>query len=113
MQWRCFLIPDYSETESIFVYKVHHSVADGLALVMMFFNLTDEPDIKEFPSLTLRFAAWQKVLIHLCVPFMILLISLKQLFITPRENNGVKNTKTEGNMSSLKKYAISRDIPID
>lgn len=58
VQWRGFLIPDYSETESIFVFKVHHSVADGLALVMMFFNLTDEPDIKDFPSLTLRFALW-------------------------------------------------------
>ena len=37
LQWRLFLIPDYSPTESIFVYKVHHSLADGIANILMFF----------------------------------------------------------------------------
>ena len=43
LQWRLFLIPDYSETESIFIYKVHHSLADGIAIVLSFFHMTDEP----------------------------------------------------------------------
>ena len=34
VQWRVWLIEDYSKTESIFVYKFHHSVTDGIGSVL-------------------------------------------------------------------------------
>jgi len=49
VQWRCWLFPDYSPTESMFVFKVHHCVADGVGLVLMSGNLGDNPDVKTFP----------------------------------------------------------------
>jgi hypothetical protein len=76
VQWRAFLIEDYSESESIFVYKVHHCVADGIGSILMCANLTDKPDVKTFPYMALRFAFWQRVLINLTVPFMIGFISV-------------------------------------
>lgn len=33
VQWRVFLFEDYTPTESLFVFKVHHSVADDTALM--------------------------------------------------------------------------------
>lgn len=44
---------------------------------------------------------------------MVLWISFKQLFLTRNENNGVKNPKISEKLSSLKKMAIGRDIPIE
>jgi hypothetical protein len=49
LQWRIYLIPDYSETESVFVFKIHHSVADGIALILMMFSLTDQPKLEDYP----------------------------------------------------------------
>lgn len=54
-QWKVFLIEDYSETESIFVWKVHHSLADGIALIMFFSNLCDNPKLEDLPPITVRF----------------------------------------------------------
>jgi hypothetical protein len=58
VQWRAYLFEDYSETESVFVYKVHHSLSDGIGCILMLANLTDKPDIKTLPFMALRFAFW-------------------------------------------------------
>lgn len=92
VQWRCFLFEDYSPTESIFVYKAHHCVADGIGFILMMSNLVDSPDIKDFPQVTMRFPLWQRFFINLFVPFMVLWISFKLQFLTRNENNGVKNS---------------------
>ena len=49
VQWRCFIIEDYNEHESVFVYKAHHCVADGIGFILMMSNLVDKPDVKDFP----------------------------------------------------------------
>ena len=41
VQWRAFIFEDYSETESVFVWKVHHCVADGIGNILLCGNLTD------------------------------------------------------------------------
>jgi len=55
MQWRVFFLPDYSETESLFVYKVHHSLADGIANILFFNDMTDDPKLEGYPNLMVRF----------------------------------------------------------
>ena len=107
VQWRAFLIQDYSPTESILVYKVHHSVADGISSILMCGNLTDNPDARSFPSMALRFALWQRILINLTVPIMIGYISVQQLFCWRRERNGIKNQKVEAAMSGRKSFAFA------
>jgi hypothetical protein len=44
VQWRCYYIEDFNDTESVFVYKVHHSLADGIALVLLMCNMVDTLD---------------------------------------------------------------------
>lgn len=113
VQWRAFLIEDYSDTESVFVYKVHHCVADGISSILMCANLTDKPDVKTFPYMALRFAFWQRALINLTVPLMIGFISVQQLFCWRYERNGIKSARIEGSMSGLKSFALAKDIPLD
>ena len=54
-QWRVYFFEDYNEHESVVVYKVHHCLMDGIALMLMFMNLCDEPDIKDMPPIMVRF----------------------------------------------------------
>jgi hypothetical protein len=49
VQWRLYFVPNYSETESLFVYKVHHSLADGIANICFFNDMTDEPKLEGYP----------------------------------------------------------------
>lgn len=70
LQWRIYLIPDYSETESIFIYKAHHCLSDGIAIILMFFVLNDDPDYKDFPPIMVRFPVMQEILITLGAPFI-------------------------------------------
>ena len=55
LQWKVWLIDDYTETESVFVWKVHHSLADGIALILFFSNLCDNPKLEDLPPITTRF----------------------------------------------------------
>jgi hypothetical protein len=113
VQWRCWLFPDYTETESVMIYKVHHCIGDGISLVMMFANLCDTPDIQTFPQITMRFPLWQRVLINLLVPFMIAFIAIRQFCWWSRETNAIKNPKVEDQMTAYKAMALSKDVPIE
>jgi peptide subunit release factor RF-3 len=58
VQWRVYFFEDYSETESLFVFKIHHSLADGIGLMLMYSNLVDTPNHEDFPKLTARIGFW-------------------------------------------------------
>jgi len=113
VQWRVWLVEDYTETESVFIYKCHHVMADGIALMLNLANIMDNPDVKTFPYMALRFPFWQRILIHLLVPFMILRISIEQFVFWRRENNGIKNEEIESKLTSHKRIAFCHDIPTE
>ena len=50
-QWRCFIVQDYSETESIFILKVHHTTADGMSLMCLMNDITDDPKVEGYPNM--------------------------------------------------------------
>jgi hypothetical protein len=111
LQWRVTLIPNYNETESIFVFKVHHSLGDGLATVFVFFNLTDKPDIKEFPQLLMRFTLIQNIVITLCLPFITLYYSYFMLTLKDVQNP-FTDKKVQDSVWCEKRFAISKDISV-
>ena len=95
VQWRCVLIEDYSETESVFVYKVNHSVSDGLGLMMMFSSFDDNPDIKNCPNMSIREPMWKRLIIYLLVPILVLLASVNYLVCKRGSKNGIKNANID------------------
>ena len=112
VQWRVYVIPDYSETESIFIFKCHHSLADGVALVMLMFNLTDEQRKEDIPRVTMRTGFLLKLLIWTFLPFLIVYYTIEAVLILETQKNGITK-KVGGNLTTLKKGCISHDIPIE
>jgi hypothetical protein len=82
-------------------------VADGIGNILMLGNLADKPDVRNFPFMAIRFQLWQRMLINLTVPFMLLFISTQQLFCWRRETNAIKNPKVEARMSALHNFSIA------
>lgn len=112
VQWRAFFFPDFNDQESVMVFKCHHTISDGIGFILMTANLLDNPDIKNFPNITMRFPLWQMLLMKLLVPFMVAITCVKMLVLWVREDNAIKNPKIEERMSSLKNIGLGRDMPI-
>ena len=113
LQYRVTFIPDYSETESIFVYKIHHSLADGIANILFFNDMTDEPKLEGYPTILVRFSLLQDILIKLLLPFYLLWLTFKLLFVMKSEKNGFKNPAITSKLNSLKNIQLIPDININ
>lgn len=48
-QYIVYLVPDYTPTQSVFIYKVHHSLGDGIANILFFNDMTDNPRLESYP----------------------------------------------------------------
>ena len=110
LQWRVYLIPDYSATESVFVYKVHHSLADGIANILFFNDMTDEPKLEGYPNLLIRFSFLQDISIKLMMPFYLLWLAFKLVILMKNERNGFKTPAVTEKLTSLKNYEMIPDI---
>mmetsp|Transcript_21124 Transcript_21124/g.26000 ORF Transcript_21124/g.26000 Transcript_21124/m.26000 type:complete len:287 (-) Transcript_21124:542-1402(-) len=113
LQWRVYFVPDYRPDESLFVYKVHHSLADGIANILFFNDMTDNPTIEGYPNLMVRLSFIQNLLIKLALPFYINYLSFKMLFLLPKERNGFKNDKIIAKLSSHKNVDFVPDIDLN
>ena len=98
VQWRLYFIEDFSEDESVMVYKVHHSLADGIATVLMFSGLTDEPKIENYPRIMPHMSVFMKLFITLVMPIYVQWIGIRTLFVLKPQRNGLK---TDQNMKGL------------
>ena len=112
IQLKFFIIPDYTKEESICVYKVHHSLGDGIANVLMFTHLTDKPSMNMYPNIMVRFSFIQNVVICLCLPFNMLWNAIKLIILTKVEKNGYKNPEMCKKLSVLKQAEFVPDINI-
>ena len=54
------------------VYKVHHSLADGIATILMLINVTDSPVVTDIPPLMIRYPLYVQVVIGLLSPLIML-----------------------------------------
>lgn len=92
--------------------KVHHSVADGIAIILMNFNLQDKPDIRDVPKVTVDISYARKLLMYVILPLNILWCSFLTVVCLPKENNGFKNKAIVDKLTPVKNATISHDIPI-
>ena len=107
-----FFIEDYSPTESAFIYKTHHAVADGIAIVLMYLNLSDDPQLDNVPSVTARISFFNKLIIHLMMPFYLVWGMLKAVILLPTQNNSIRNAQLSKEFKGNKNACISKDIPV-
>jgi hypothetical protein len=95
------------------VFKVHHSLADGIGLMLMYSNLVDAPNKKDFPKLTAGLGFWQKIVIHLCLPFTVAYAVYLTQIKMKVENNGYKNAKIARAKTPFNNACLSRDISLE
>ncbi len=79
---------------------MHHSLADGIANVMMMTQLSDNPSKEDYPNIFVRFSGLQGVFVKLCIPFYLIWLMFKMLVLMGVERNGIKSEKAINSMKS-------------
>lgn len=101
-----YLIPDYSQTESVWLIKFHHCFADGMGLMATMSSLGDRYDkdvlFDQCPKLT----PFQKVLMVVTLPYFVGLMMFKSLFTLAVQNNAIKRGRP---VVGIKHGAVTSD----
>lgn len=113
LQWRVFFVPDYRPDESLFVYKVHHSLADGIAIILFFTHLTDNPKISQYPQLMKRFGFVKSTIIYLMIPVYLLWLTVKMVILMKHENNAFHNKEITRKLTAEKNVEFIPDLKLD
>ena len=86
---------------------------DGLSNVMMYLNLCDEPDIKNVPSIMIRFSPFQQMLQLLLMPVYLIWLTTKLLFFMEDDKSPFTKPEIIKNLTVQKNYAICHDLSLD
>lgn len=113
LQWRVYFIPDYRPNESLFVYKVHHSLADGIANILFFNDMTDAPKVTGYPNMLIRFGFLQSLIIKLIMPIFMIWLTIKLVFVMKSERNGFKTNENIKKLDSLKNVTLIPDLNLE
>lgn len=97
----------------MFVYKVHHSIADGIALVLLMCNLADSVKMEDIPKVIPKMDWTQTIVLHLTLPFLIAYYTVESLFLLPAQTNTFKKKAESGQLSPVKNACLSADISLD
>lgn len=110
IQWRIFLIEDYSATESVFVFKCNHCLADVTAQMLMLFNMQDDVNMKDMPNITSNISLCAQIIMWLILPLNIFWCSFLTVVCLPKELNGFKTPEIQQKLTKKKNAVISVDI---
>ena len=69
LQYRFTLIPDFSDQESCFIFKCHHAIGDGLALIIMLGTMQDSYMSGSFIQTTSVISKCKRFILFLLKPF--------------------------------------------
>jgi len=105
VQYKAMYVPDLTPTESAFVFKCHHSMADGLALIGLTCHLGDKFDLSQLPGMK-KLSFFEKLYVYSTLPFSLFKLFLRILFMRKDEN--ILHPKKP--LSGLKRSSLSRDF---
>lgn len=109
-QIRVTLIPNFSETQSIALFKVHHVIGDGLGLILMIAFLQDQYNKNVWIQTTSVRSFWTKLFLNVIKPFTITYAFLFFLF-WGTDNNFIKKKTVE--LAGYKKNSICKPFSIE
>lgn len=90
LQWRAYYFEDYSPTESILVFKIHHSLADGIAIVLFYSNLMDGLKLEDMPRITVKIGKLQRLYLWVTLPITLLYCAFLNLIALPYQKHCLK-----------------------
>lgn len=77
---------------------MHHSLADGIASILFFNDICDEPKLSGYPNIMPKFSFLQDIAIKAAMPFYLIFLTFKLLFIMKVERNGFKTDAVVGKL---------------
>lgn len=109
-QWKCWVVPEYSETESIIVWKSHHVIGDALAALLLLGVLQDKYDPSNYIQTTSVPTLLQRIILLLLKPFLAV-YALVMLILHQSDSNLIKpvNPKLKG----FKRNAICKPFDVE
>ena len=105
-QLECWIIEDFSPEESIIVWKMHHSLTDGLGMISLMAYQTKEFRLENLPSMK-AFSFAQKIFAYLSLPLMAPYVFYKY-GTKGRDRNVLYKNKQKGKKAVL----IGQDFPL-
>lgn len=108
--YKVIAVQDFSETESVLIFKGHHALMDGVSIMQLFSSFQDKYDkdqLYEFGP-KLSFLSW--LLVFLCLPVSMVRAACFSQFILRKERN--LWAKPGRNLSGIKKIGLSGDIDL-
>ena len=112
-QWRLFVIPDFSPDESVFVFVIHHSVADGIANILMLNDVTDNPTIDGYPNIIVRMTWMQRLQMRLAVPFYYFGVVAPKIDGMKPDRNCFKTEEICEKLSDVKNVVMLPDVSLE
>ena len=102
VQYIFYFVPDYSEQESLLIFKSHHCFCDGIATLVLTSSLTEEYS----PSL---FSNIDTIMKYITLPFS-MAFAFRSLFNYRERSNEINN---KSKLTGKRKVAYSKPLNID
>jgi len=107
-QWEVYYKENYNETQSLFVFKYHHSLGDGLSLLNLFSGICDNLDLSEFNTRAEHVSWPKKICLALLSPYFVYL-TLPQ--VKKEDVNALQ--RFGGKISGEKKIVMSKPFEFE
>lgn len=95
------------------MYVVTHSLADGVANVLVLNDITDNPSIDGYPNIMVNFSFLKRVLITLVAPLYFFCILAPRVEKIMPEKNCFKTDEILSKLNEVKRIIILPDLSLE
>ena len=105
------MVEDFSETESVVMFKCHHALADGMSLIGLIACMQDHYSISQLYEFRPYIPCYKKLCMWLCMPFCMITALFFVLCKLSIQNNAL--TLNNDQLSGIKKAAIGEMLNVN
>ena len=106
-----YVVEDFSETESIVMFKCHHALADGMSLIGLIACMQDHYNISQLYEFRPYIPCYKKVFMWICMPFCMVTALFHVLCRLSIQHNAL--TLENDQFSGIKKAAIGETLNVN
>ena len=70
-----------------------HGLMDGIAMLLLCSDLSDEPSLDRYPNIAVRMSWLQSIITNLVMPFYLVYILFEKFALTSPDSNGIKDQR--------------------
>ena len=104
-QYRWILIPEFEDGKSAMVFKIYHSMSDGMGIATFFQAFNDDYNSANLPAVR-PLPAFKQFGVHLLSPFLV----LREMYVTATAKVDINSIKKPVSMSGKKTLGYIKDL---